>query len=113
MPLISVEKQKQIRLLLNKGLSKEEVAKRVGVHKKTVLRLCNLHSTYCKESEKKCSYSKKTISIREVNFELFCIVRDIQELHKLGLISHPLFKELACRARKSLRRFHDVYKVSQ
>lgn len=36
--------------------------------------------------------------------ELFRIVHDIQELHKLGLIAHPLFHTLAHRARDSLQR---------
>jgi len=36
--------------------------------------------------------------------ELFYIVNEIQELHKLQLIKHPLFHDLAHRAKDSLKR---------
>ncbi len=35
---------------------------------------------------------------------LFRLVSDIQELYELGIISHILFRNLACRARISLER---------
>lgn len=102
--MIPAKKRRQIRFLLREGLSQGEVAKRAGVSIGTVSRIAKL----LKEQQDLSSELKKIspcliCHVSEVP-ELIRIINDLQELHKLQLISHPLFGELARRARRSLRK---------
>lgn len=151
--MISLEKEMQIRSLLQMELSEREIACRTKVCKQTVGRI--KHSPEVgkrtprkkiklKESQKKrckeCGgiiviepclvchpnkgyydavimqsaatvpsplvYQKQLtnrVSLSETT-ELLRIVNDLQEFHKLGLISHPLFRDLARRSRNILQR---------
>lgn len=95
---ISAGKKRQIHLLLQRGLPQREIAKRVGVAKGTVSRIAKPLG-----KQQKIISPCLTCHVSEVP-ELLRIVNDLQELHKLQLISHPLFSGLAQRARKSLER---------
>lgn len=95
--MISAQKRKQIRLLLRKGLPRKEVAKRAGVSNKTVNNIVRLLE------KPRVVPPCLTCHVSEAP-ELLRIVNDLQELHKLALIPHPLFKELAHRARESLKK---------
>lgn len=138
--MISIKKEKWIRLLLKDGLSNRKTARRVGVSRgtvNTIAKLPNLRKR--KRSPKalrklrkprKCKTCGERVDIwpclichpkvgdyddsrsrKEINKVptseipvLLGIIYDIKELHKLHLINHPLFCDLARRARKSLKR---------
>lgn len=93
--MISAGKRKQIRLLLHKGIPQREIAKQVGVSNGTVSGIAKPLEEYRIVSP--CLTCHKS----EVP-ELIRIINDLQELHKLAIISHPLLDELARRARNSL-----------
>lgn len=98
--MISIEKRRQIHSLLQKGLPQREIARQVGVSNGTVSNAAKLLK---KRQELPIVSPCLTCHESEIP-ELLRIVNDLQELHKLAIISHPLLSELARRARNSLKR---------
>ena len=138
--MISIAKEKEIRLLAGKGLSIRTIAKTTGISRpviRVVKQLKELRprpTPDCKlferlQQPRKCPtcgaevitwpcvlcYSRKRGDGLELIIdppkqqmsqalftEFLYIVLDIRDLHKLNLISHPLFCHLADRAEQSL-----------